>query len=325
MFEKGAAIRKQRRLEADAWMEVNRGRIGIPSEIEGVKATGKLHHDLMGDGWDNLPWRFQGDVRYTHLNKKGVWTNGGKDRLSAERRSTFNKALKRRKVYDKPGQLASCISVLYPLGRYSGKFAAGPKVKPDVSMKPTMERGYFPTSIFDGFKQVAERNGYGLRFADEDWRLGSHSKRQALGEISRGGLKKKTVVLGEQVPSFLLINKEESWSERQLRNRRVCHFGDLFTEAQLDGMNPEDMFEDKKQLELIAVNELWDLLRSQGLTDKETEALDCRANDLAVRDRHCLSRAQKRARSILAGKIVIKAWRRPVIESVYEAACWTTV
>ena len=341
MYEKGAAIRRQRQKEAAAWMEVNRGRIGIPSEIENCRIIGKLDHPIISDGWDNLHWRFQGAVTYTSLNKKGEWSNGGKDRIRKERRSTFNKAENRRRVYDRPGQLVQCISVLNPLGRFSGftkygidhrgirkecrQFEPGEKVKPDVSLKKTIEKGYFPRSILEGFRQVASSNGFRISWPDGERIVGIKAKQQALREVATGGLKKATVLVGERIPKHLKLRKYDEVSERQQRRDRVMRIGDLFTAEQLGDMNPEEMIMDDKRLEIIAVEELWDLLRSNGLTVKEAEALDCRAYGQRSNSR-LLMRGQMKARRILGGPIVIRSWKRPHVEWLHQlSACWVAV
>ena len=268
--------------QADAWMEVNKQLISAPSchlsqrpydgrdEVKGqnpasqgrdnTKTTGRLFHTILGDGWDNLPWRFASHkLKWSDADER--WSFG------SERPWTFSQSRGTKRVTTK----AESIRI-------------GRRIVTDMP-KATMERGYYPTPICD-YHLPAEPTG--------DWRDGVNARRQALKEASQGGLKPKTVVLGQHVPAHLSIQKRTEYSKTQKWNREVCSFGDLFTSDQLDEMNPEDMFEDTRQIELIAMDDLRSLLRSY-VTEKEMEALEQRAAGVAVTDRHCLKRAQRKA------------------------------
>ena len=258
--------KEELKLAADAWMEVNKHRIGIPAELPHTKATGSLDHAIPGDGWDNLPWRFASHkLKWSDADER--WSFG------SERPWTFSQSRGTKKVAT-PNE----------------SIRIGRRVVTDMP-KATMERGYFPTPICD-YGQPSQPAG--------DWRDGVNARRQALKEASQGGLKAKTVTLGEHVPAHLSIQKRTAWSERTVRNRQVCSFGDLFTADQLDEMNPEDMFEDTRQIELIAMDDLRSLLRSY-VTEKEMEALEERAAGVAQSDKsgQNLRRAQRKAQEAM--------------------------
>ncbi|QNJ31525.1 hypothetical protein SynPROS91_01147 [Synechococcus sp. PROS-9-1] len=318
MFEKGKAIKKQRQLEASAWMEVHRKQIGIPTEIEGVSVIGQLHHPILSDGWDSLPWRASGSMIRSKQNSKGLWSNGGKDHAKSERSiHTF----KNRKAMD------ACLKARKL--RAEKAVVVGKRRQKDGGLLATIQPGSIRLqTVPDSFKQVAKRSGYILGFTPEEWRVGQSARRQALGEVSRGGLKAKTVVLGMPVPKNLLINKEELWSERQSYRGRICHLADLFTEDQLDGMNPEEMVPDTKRVELVAYSELLAYLIAGGLTPKETEALELNAagmGQLGRSGRENLHRARRRARAIMAGPITIKSWDLKPVDWLHAEGIWTTV
>ena len=264
--------KQQRQQEADAWMAANRHRIGIASELPGIKVQGRLFHPTTGDGWDNLTWRVQGKMRWS--DRTGRWS------VKPERQSSFSKTRgTTRYQTDEPRSYVSRCSQW--LRTY---------VKEDTRVSPVVVSRLGNRSVFDAafnFGLPCEPPG--------EWRDGYNARRQAEAEVSRGGLKTTAILFGQRLPFDLSIQKRKEWSARTLRNQRVWSFQELLSD---DDMNPEDMFADMRQVELIEMEELRELLRSY-LTGKEMEALDERASGVAVTDRHCLKRAQRKAQEAL--------------------------
>lgn len=98
-------------------------------------------------------------------------------------------------------------------------------------------------------------------------------------------LRETTTVLGQRVPGALTYDKRV-----QQRGDRCATFAtsDLSFHADITWMQQ------------LAYNELISWLRLEAeLTDKEVESLEKRAAGQAVPDRHCLSRAQRKAQSAL--------------------------
>lgn len=107
--------------------------------------------------------------------------------------------------------------------------------------------------------------------------------------VSRAGteqLKEITVVLGERVPGHLTYDRRT-----QRRGDRCA----TFASADLS------YCADVSWMQQLAYDELVSWLRLEAeLTDKEIEALERRAAGRAVPDRHCLARAQRKARLAIA-------------------------
>lgn len=254
-------------------MAANRHRIGIPSELPGIKVQGRLFHPIAGDGWDNLTWRFQGKMRWS--DKTGKWS------VRSERPASFSKAR------------GSCLYQTDAERTYVSRCSQWVRtyVKEETRVSPVVVSRLGNRSVFDpafNFGLPCEPPG--------EWRDGYNARRQAESEVSRGGLKAVTILMGQRLPFHMSIQKRQEWSARTLRNNRVCSFQDLLSD---DDMNPEDMFADMRQVELIEMEELRQLLRSY-LTGKEMEALDERASGVAVTDRHCLKRARRKAQEALS-------------------------
>ena len=93
-----------------------------------------------------------------------------------------------------------------------------------------------------------------------------------------------------------------------------------------DGDNAVELLADTSAVELIEVADLWDLLRSNGLTDKEAEALGLKADGAAQADLsgQNLRNGQRRAQKVMAGKLIVN-WKRVKADSLYAPAGWNTV
>lgn len=108
--------------------------------------------------------------------------------------------------------------------------------------------------------------------------------------VSRAGteqLKETTVVLGERVPGAMTY-------DRCIDGTRRSGVVQSFPDLDRAGV-------DVNWMQRLAYDELISWLRLEAeLTDKEIEALERRAAGQAVPDRHCLARAQRKARLALA-------------------------
>lgn len=260
--------RQELQQQADAWMAANSRLIGIPAELPGISVKGRLHHEVNGDGHDNLPWRFQGQMNWSE--KTGKWS------VRSERPASFNKQRGTRRIATEEGQQY--------VSRCSQRIKFARQERTPLKISRVGNRSVFDAAF--NFGLPCDPPG--------DWREGTNARRQAEKEMKNGGLRKTTILMGERLPFDLSIQKRKEWSDRTLRNRRVCSFEDLFDASMLDDMDPADMFADSHQIELIELAELRELLRSY-VTQKEMEALEQRAAGVAVRDRHCLKRAQRKA------------------------------
>lgn len=111
---------------------------------------------------------------------------------------------------------------------------------------------------------------------------------RAVGREDTEQLRDVTVVLGQRVPSALTYDRHCD----QRGDRCATHsMADLSGHADFSWMSQ------------LAAAELLEWLRlDAGLTDRELEALQLRAAGAAVPDRHCLARAQRRARAALLSR-----------------------
>ena len=281
------------KLQADQWLQDHQVLINAPScylserpydgrtEVKGrspsrmgrdqTQVKGRLFHPVSGDGWDNLTWRFQGKMRWS--SKTGKWS------VKSERPASFSKAR---------GTTLVRSETEAPTTRERGRLAAGEKVKPDMSMRPTMERGYYPTPAFD-FGLPCEPPG--------EWRDGYNAKRQALKEVNSGGLRPVTILLGQRLPFHLSIQKRQDYAKQTISQNRTCSIQELM----VDDEEPLVFADDRPtNLELIGLDDLWSLLRSR-LTAKEMEALDEKVTGVAQSDRsgQNLARARRKAEEAL--------------------------
>ena len=114
---------------------------------------------------------------------------------------------------------------------------------------------------------------------------------RALRAVGRQGteqLRDVTVVLGQRVPSAMTYD------------RHVQHDADRYATHPMADLSGHADFSWMSQL---AAAELLEWLRLEArLTDRELEALQQRAAGVAVPDRHCLARAQRRAQAALLAR-----------------------
>jgi hypothetical protein len=109
---------------------------------------------------------------------------------------------------------------------------------------------------------------------------------RAVGREDTEQLRPSTVVMGQRVPGALTYDRHVD----QRGDRCITH-----AMADLSG------YSDASWMQQLAYDELISWLRLEAqLTDREIEALEQRAAGVAVTDRHCLARAQRRARLALA-------------------------
>ena len=266
--------------QADQWLQDNQVLINAPScylserpydgrtEVKGrspsrmgrdqTQIKGHLFHDHPGDGWDDLWFRVsRREIKTRHIKKRNatVYTTRYK-------------------------------SETYPTTRERGRLAPGEKVKPDVSMRPTMERKYYPTPAFN----------YGLPPEPVgSWMDGHNAKRQALIEMEKGCLRQTTPILGQRVPGHFRYDRRTDYAKQTISLNRTCSIHELM----VDDEEPL-VFADVRptNLELIGLEDLWSLLRSL-LTAKEMEALVNRYDGVAQPDRngrYALERAQRKSR-----------------------------
>ena len=97
-----------------------------------------------------------------------------------------------------------------------------------------------------------------------------------------------TVILGQRVPGSMTYDRRVQYDA----DRYATH-----SMADLSGHADTSWQEQMAAAELLA----W-LQLEAGLTERELEALQCRAAGAAVSDRHCLARAQRRAQTALLAR-----------------------
>lgn len=266
--------------------EVVKGAKALAGEVTGVSVKGSLFRPVIGDGWGTFLNQV-GGIRY-EVKREGLAdrhefkgrTTG--DKFPAERTV---KVFKNREAYE---------ATLKARARRKNKYEECPIRRGARQDTLTAEvlRQRVHTSTFN----------FGLPAQDTDAFFGASQRTKAEGEIkARGELRPTTVTLGVEPPASLLINKREFWADRTVRERRVISLDAMPLNA--DGDNPVDLVPDTRTPEVVALEELWELLRSEGVTEKEAEALDNRAHGEASSARMLM-----RAR-VKAGKIIVK-WRR---------------
>ena len=270
--------------EANAWMEANKHRIGIPAEISTVKVKGKLFHDTKGDGHTTEWWKTDSRVKWSE--KEGRW----KTKAERTKRSTEEPMTRER------GRLKFRDAGLLPTDgeRYE-------------ETRPMVQRGKIHMRAAFDFGQPEELT------RDEKF-LKSAAHRQAVSEMAtHGELQKTTVVMGERVPREMWYDKQRGSHARRSVGV-IVHMADAFP---VSGMTADEMVPDTRWLELVALSDLRQLLRSY-ITEKEMEALEESAFGNAVKDRHCLARARRKAQPVMAGKIVIRGRFKDT-----GKACWS--
>ena len=109
---------------------------------------------------------------------------------------------------------------------------------------------------------------------------------RAMAQESTEQLRPVTVVMGQRVPGALTYDRRVE----QRGERCATH-----AMADLSGHADTSWMDDLAAAELLA----W-LRLEAGLTEREIESLQQRAAGVPVTDRHCLARAQRRARAALA-------------------------
>ena len=115
---------------------------------------------------------------------------------------------------------------------------------------------------------------------------------RALRAVAQQGteqLRPTTVAMGDRVPAAMRYDRHADADSR--------HQGVTQAFADLSGHADTSWQEQMAAAELLA----W-LQLEAGLTERELEALQCRAAGVAVADRHCLARAQRRARAALLAR-----------------------
>ena len=192
----------------------------------------------------------------------------------------------------------------------------------------TLQRGSLRlTSIFDGFAQVARRSE-GLTIVnteavDPAARLaGQRARRVALSQVAKfGRLSQDAPLLGQPVPRSLWFDSKRGNYAAQHRSRTIS-IATAFPVQGDGGLTSEELVADNSQVEVIAFQDLCELLRSHGTTAKELEALERSAAGVAQPDRnarYALARGREKAQRIVAGKIITKFPRTT------RVFCWVTV
>ena len=121
--------------------------------------------------------------------------------------------------------------------------------------------------------------------------LASGAKRQALKEIeTHGHLTDKTVELGMNVPRHMWWDKERGSHATRRAIGVIVHMADAYP----SNTSPDGLVPDTRFTELVALEDLRALLRSY-VTDKEMDSLEEKAFGGAVKDRHTLARARRKA------------------------------
>lgn len=162
----------------------------------------------------------------------------------------------------------------------------------------TVSRGRIHlTTVPESFAQVGARFGYVISapLDTADRMAGQRARRVAITQMDRfGRLLPDAPLLGQIVSRELWFDRRRGYYAEQHR-RRDIHIADAFSVEEDSEMTSDELVGDSTRVEMIALEDLRQLLRSQGVTDLEMEALERSAAGVAVPDRHCLRRARERA------------------------------
>lgn len=319
MTTKTRPVRLSRK-EAQAWMEAHTETFRAPacllsqrpavetevvkgwrpgaSEIRTCKVTGKLEHETFGDGTEHLPWRFQGEVQYD---------KEGKARIKTERHlHTF----KDRKAFDR------CLKAR--ARREAQKAAA------QQGRKPARDSGMVDPIRWERVYGQQPFAGLVTELTREERNLAAGARRQALAEMQAGGLKDLTVLCGADVPRCLWFDGKRGSHDARRNVGVVVHLADAV--AGCGDYTPEEMVPDTYEAEQRAYAELKEDLLFH-ITAKELEALELRAAGVALPDRnarYALERAQRKARPVVAGKVIIRCGFCNTDASNFGPAAWDT-
>jgi len=171
-----------------------------------------------------------------------------------------------------------------PWYRMDGAFTGSPapRVEASVDRSP---RGHRAHPLQGWGESVASAPITDAPVAGEPAPLRGRALR-AVGRQGTEQLRDVTVVLGQRVPGTLTYDRHVD----QRGDRCMTHAA-----ADLSG------YSDVSWMQQLAYDELVSWLRLEAqLTEREIEALQQRAAGVPVTDRHCLARAQRRARLALA-------------------------
>jgi hypothetical protein len=171
-----------------------------------------------------------------------------------------------------------------PWYRMDGAFTGSPAPRTDASVDRS-PRGHRSHPLQGWGESVPSEPILDVPAAGEPLPLRGSALR-AVGREDTEQLRPSTVVMGQRVPGALTYDRHVD----QRGDRCMTH-----AMADLSG------YSDASWMQQLAYDELISWLRLEAqLTDREIEALEQRAAGVAVTDRHCLARAQRRARLALA-------------------------
>lgn len=243
--------------EQRTWWKENGHLVGIPSEVSTCRVIGKTTPSI-GDG-HTLEW-----YRY-------------------DSRMEWNEDEERWRARETPGVIWSKSQ-----GRY---IESNPKEERLTRHAKPPERGTPHTKSSRTYITPAFDYGHEPLLTREERFLASSAKRQALKELgTHGHLTNKTVVLGESVPRHMWWDKERGSHATRRAIGVIVHMADAYPSSQ----SPDGLVPDTRFVELVALEDLRALLRSH-VTDKEMDSLEQSAFGGAVKDRHTLARARRKA------------------------------
>lgn len=285
---------KEQREQASRWMEENKHLINIPGELSTCRVVGQLHHPISGDGHTMPWWQHEGEVAWSRARDKDERPETDEQgepvykwKVKSERAQTirFEKGRRIRTVGAAANRAAkkshSSRNAVYV------RCYCNPDTRlPEVVVSRLGNRSDLQQPAFN----------YGLpeEISVEEKKLSCGARRGAEKQMeTHGHLLPATVVMGQPVPRGMWLDSQRGCYQARRAKGVILHLADVYTHPEY---TPEEMVADNRMVELIALADLTRLLRSY-CTEKEIEALEQRATGSAVKDRHCLKRAQRKAQA----------------------------
>ena len=243
--------------EQRTWWKENHHLVGIPSEVSTCQVRGKTTPSNI-EGHTLEWWRFDSRVDW----------NEDEERWQARERDFRWSKSQGRWIDTKETPLERKTKRFQRLERGT------PHAKsPRTLLTPAFDFGHEPT------------------LTREERFLASGAKRQALKEIeTHRHLTDKTVELGMNVPRHMWWDKERGSHATRRAIGVIVHMADAYP----SNTSPDGLVPDTRFTELVALEDLRALLRSY-VTDKEMDSLEEKAFGGAVKDRHTLARARRKA------------------------------